>query len=102
MGTYATSRTRFREKTCIRVGCEDHGAGSISDTVAWICCDIVEELVDSCGGIFSSMCLLGADGTESGQEFVIYRSGIIEEGTNNALDAFDTLIVEGGGSVIVR
>ncbi len=74
----------------------------ISDSVAWICCDIVKELVDSGGGVLSSMCLLGADGTECREEFVINCSGIIEEGTNNALDAFDTLIVEGGRSVIVR
>ncbi len=74
----------------------------ISYSIGWICCDIVEELVDSCGGVFSGMRLLGANGTECGEEYVINRLGIIEEGTNNALDVFDTLIVEGGGSVIVR
>jgi hypothetical protein len=76
----------------------------INDTVAWICCDIVKKLVDSgqrCG-VLSSMCLLGADGTECCEEFVINCTGIIEEGTDNALDAFDALIVEGGGSVIVQ
>ena len=85
------------------MGGEDHGAGTISDTVVWICCDIVEELVDCCGGVFSSMCLLGADGTECGEEFVINHSGILEEeGTDNALELFDTLIVQGCRSVIVR
>ena len=84
------------------MGGKDHGAGTISDSVAWICCDIVEELVDSGGGVLGSMCLLGADGTECGEEFVINCAGIIKEGTDNALDAFDTLIVEGSGCVGVR
>ncbi len=84
------------------MGCKDHGAGPISDSVGWICGDIVKELANSYGGVFSGVCLLGADGTERGTEFVINRSGMIEEGTNHALDLFDTLIVQGGGRVIVR
>ena len=102
MGAGATLRTRLHEKACIRMSGKDHGTGTISDSISRICCNIVEELVDSYGGVLSGMCLLGADGTECGKEFVIHRAGIIEESTDNTLDSLDTFVVEGGGSVLVR
>ncbi len=83
------------------MGGEDHGAGPIRYPVAGVCCDIIKELVNSCCGVLSSLCLLGADGTEGSKELVINSAGIIEEGTNDALYSFDTRIVEGGGCVEV-
>ena len=70
--------------------------------IVGVCCDIVKELVNSYGGVFSGMCLLGADGAKCGEEFVINCAGIIEERTDNALDAFDPFVVKGWACVSVR
>ncbi len=41
-----------------------------------------------------SVCLASGNGTEGYQKFVVYRSGIVEEGTNNFLDAAFLVFVE--------
>ena len=47
------------------------------------------------------MCLLQAERAECGQEFVVHGPGIIEQGANDALHAFDTGIVQQWAVVII-
>lgn len=61
------------------MSCKDHGAGTVGDSIIWVCGDIVHELVDGLGGVFGSFGLLLADGAEGGEQFVVDCSGIIEE-----------------------
>jgi hypothetical protein len=92
----------FCEEAGVRVGGEHHRAGSVGDTILWVCGNIVEELVDHFGRVFCSFGLLGADGAEGGQEFVVSCSGVIKERADDALDAFDTCVIKGWACVCVR
>ena len=77
----------------IRVGREDHVAGSVGDAIIGIGGAVVQELVDFVVGAAGGGRLFGADVAESMEEFVVYGTGIVEEGADNALDALD---VRGG------
>ncbi len=61
------------------MGCQNHGAGAMSNTISWVCCHIVKEVVDCFCGVFSGIGLLRADGTECCKQFVVNCSGIMEE-----------------------
>ncbi len=43
---------------------------------------------------FSEVSLLGADGAEGGKELVVNHMRVIEQGANDALDTFDTGIIQ--------
>ena len=58
VGTCLTLSVHFGEKTCVRMGCKNHGAGAISDSIGWVHDHTVKELVDSFGGVFSGIGLL--------------------------------------------
>ena len=45
--------------------------------------------------------MLGAEGAEGSQEFVVDCPGIVEEGSNDALDTLDAFICEWWAGVLV-
>ena len=73
----------------IGVGREDHVAGSVGDAIVGVGGTVVQELVDFVIGAAFGRRLFGADVTESMEEFVVYDTGVVEEGADNALDALD-------------
>ncbi len=70
------------EKTCIRMGAQDHVTRSVHNAVSRIGSDIVEKEVNClfCGN--GSVRLASGNGTEGYQKFVVDRSGIVEERTD--------------------
>ena len=57
--------------------------------------------MDSRGRVLCGGRLLQADGAECHQQFVVYGPGIIEEGANNTLDAFDASSIQGWAGVLM-
>ncbi len=82
------------EKACICMGAQDHVARSINNAVSWIGSDIVKKEVRCLFSGHGSVCLASGDGTEGYQKFVVDRSGIVEERTNNFLNAAFAVFVE--------
>ena len=66
------------EKTCIRMGAQDHVTGPVHNAVSWIGSDIVEKEVNCLFSGHGSVCLASGNGTEGNQKFVVDRSGIVE------------------------
>ncbi len=94
MSTRSAAGVGLIEKTCIRMGAQDHVTRPVHNAASWIGRDIVEKEVN---GLFSgngSICLTSGNGTEGDQKFVVYRSGIVEEQTNNFLNAAFAMFVE--------
>ena len=71
-------------------------AGAVSDAIARVGGNIVQELMDGCGGVFGGFGLLSTDGTEGGQELVIDGLCIVEKQADDGLDPFHILGVQGG------
>lgn len=96
MGPRAAACSSFSEKAGVGMCRQYHGASLVSDAVIGVGGNIVEQLVNSgcrgCGG----RGLLGADGAERGKQLVIDGPGIVEKGTNDALNAFNVLRREYG------
>ena len=67
---------RFHEVAGMRVGTENHGAGSVGDAVREVCDHIVKKLVDGWSSVRSGLGLGGSNGAEHD------HSGIMQEGTN--------------------
>ncbi len=82
------------EKPCICMGAQDHVTRPVHNAVCWICSDIVKEEVNCLFSGNGSVCLASGNGTEGDQKFVVYHSGIVEEGTNDFLDAAFSVFVE--------
>ena len=78
----------------IHVGSGDHVAGLIGDAIVCIGSNIIEKLVNGqkCG--FGLGCLFDANRADADHELVVHIRRIKEEGTNDALDALDTGIIE--------
>ena len=57
--------------------------------------------MDCFSRVLNGLCLLGAEGTEGSQELVVNCPGIVEEGSNDALDAFGALVCEWWAGVLV-
>lgn len=81
-------------------------ASSVGDAVIGICSDIIEELVNCHQGVFRSCSLSRSNCAKCSKEFVVHCSGVVEEGADDSLDPFDTVVVErwacinGGASVL--
>ena len=75
------------------MGSKDHVAGTMGDVVAGVGRALVNELVEAGGGGFSVRGLLRDDLSDVMQEFVIDDAVIVEDVDDNALDAFDYIIV---------
>ena len=75
------------------MGSQDHGTGTVGDAIGRVRADVVEELGYRTVGVLSGLGLLGADGAEGGKELVVNRTRVVEEGSDDALDAFDTGVV---------
>ena len=76
------------------MGSQNHGASAIRDAIVGVCGDVIQELVYGFSGIFCGFGLLRADGAEGGEELVIYGPGVVEQGADDALYAFDARRVQ--------
>ena len=101
MGTRAAAGFRFTEVTGIGVCCQDHVAGSVGDAVIGVGCAVIKKLVDFLVGACCGCCLFGAYVTKRVEELVVYCSGVVKQGPNDSLDAFDTVIVKEVAGVFI-
>ena len=83
----------------VGVGGEDHGAGSVEDSVVGVGGEIVEELTEVGLGELGGCGLCGSKFSEGDEELVVYCATIIQEGADDGLDSFDTGVVEFGAGV---
>jgi len=91
VGAGAAASVGFVIKSGVGVSTENHLACVVGDAVVRIGGAVIEEMVDClfCG--FSGIGLASGDGVESGQNFVVNCTGIVEENSNGALDAFNSV-----------
>ncbi len=94
MSTRAAAGVGLIEKTCICMGTQDHVTRPVHNAVSWIGSDMVKEEVNCLLRGNGSVCLASDNGTEGYQKFVVYRSGIVEEGTDDFLDVAFLVFVE--------
>ena len=94
MGTDTAASVGFVVESGVGVSTENHFAFVVGGAVVRIGGAVIEEMVDClfCG--FSGVGLASGDGVEGGQNFVVNCTGIVEEGSNDALDAFNTVLWE--------
>ena len=94
MGTDTAASVGFITRSGVGVSTENHFAFVVGGAVVRIGGAVIEEMVDClfCG--FSGVGLASGDGVEGGQNFVVNCTGIVEEGSNDALDAFNTVLWE--------
>ena len=59
-------------------------------------------MVYGTGSRGSGLCLLCAEGAESGKKFIVDGPGVIQEGSNHNLDSFNILRREDGSGVWCR
>ena len=83
----------------VGVGGEDHGAGSVEDSVVGVGGEVVEELTEVGLGELGGCILCGSKVAEGDEEIVVYCTTIILEGADDGLDLFDTGVVEFGAGV---
>ena len=83
----------------VGVSGEDHGAGSVEDSVVGVGGEVVEELTEVGLGELGGCGLCGSKVAEGNKEIVVYCATIIQEGAYNGLDLFDTGVVEFGAGV---
>ncbi len=94
VGTGSTAALLFVVKAGIGVSTENCVTGVICGAIVWVRGHVVEGLVHGNIGGFSGCGLLGAQGAEGGKEFVVDSACVVEEGTNDALNSFDTFYGE--------
>ena len=83
------------------MGAKDHFAGSEGDAVIGVGCAVIKKLVDFLVGACCGCCLFGAYVTKRVEELVVYCSGVVKQGPNDSLDAFDTVIVKEVAGVFI-
>ena len=88
MSTRTAAGTSFLKVAVIGVACKDHISHTVVDAVVKVRVNIVDELVDSVSSGLSGRGLLGADGYESDDKFVVNRTSVPQEGANNNMYAF--------------
>jgi hypothetical protein len=81
-------------KAGVGVSAENHVAGVICGAIVRVCGQVVKKLVHGSIGGFSGCGLLGTQGAEGGNEFVVDSAGIVEESANDAMNSFDTFCGE--------
>ena len=89
-----TAVARLIEVSRVGVSGKSHGASVVDDAIVWVCGDIFKKLVHGMGGGLGGRGLLGTNGTEGDEEFVVDRKAVPQEGSDDALDAFDAPIVK--------
>ena len=88
MGASTAAGTSLVELSSIRVACKDHIARTVGDAVVWVRGHIFNELVENISSGLSGRGLLGSDGTESDEKFVVDCTSVPQEGAADALDTF--------------
>ena len=76
VSTSIDAGTSLVELSGIGVACKDHIACTVGDSVVSVCGNIVGELMDIISGGLSGRGLLGADGAESDDYFVVERASV--------------------------
>ncbi len=84
----------FIVEASIDVGAEYHVAAAICGAMVRVGGKVIKKLVDGFGSGFSGSGLLGAQGAESGKKFVVDSLCIVEKGTDDTLNSFDTFVGE--------
>ena len=74
----------------------------VGDAIIWVGGNVVQQLVDCFGRVLGGLGLLGAECAEGSQEFVVNCPGIVEEGSNDTLDALDSFICERWAGVLIQ
>ena len=83
----------------VGLGGEDHGAGLVEDAVVGVGGEVVKELTEIGLGELGGCVLCGSKVAEGEEELVVYCTTIIQEGSDNGLESFDTGVVEFGDGV---
>ena len=60
----------------------------------WMCGKVVHELLCLCFSSFRCFYLISSDRAEGSETSVVYRTGIVEDASNYALDFFDPWFVQ--------
>ncbi len=94
MSTRSAAGVGLIEKTCICMGAQDHVTRPVHNAVSWIGSGIVEKEVNCLFSGNGSVCLTSGNATEGDQKFVVYRSGIVEERTDDFLNAAFAVFVK--------
>ena len=81
-------------KAGVGVSAENHVSSTICGAVVGVCGQVVKKLVYGDIGGFSCCGLLETQCTQSGKEFVVNCTCVVEESVNDALNSFDTLCGE--------
>ncbi len=84
----------FIVEASIGMGAEYHVTAAICGAIVRVGGEVVKKQVEGFGSGFSGSGLLGAQDAESGKKLVVDSSCVVEKGTDDALDSFDTLIGE--------
>jgi len=94
VGADTAASVGFVIESGVEVSTENHFACVVGGAVVGIGGAVIEEMVDClfCG--FSGVSLASGDGVEGVQNFVVNCTGIVEEGSNDASDAFNTVLWE--------
>ena len=74
---------------------KDNIHGSIHNDVVGMGGNIIKQFCDGLICTFYGGCLLRADYTKDQKVFVIYRTCVVQETSNNCLDAFYAISVQG-------
>ena len=75
------------------MGGKNHATGTVCDAVDRLGGDIIKELIGCGVGELGGSIFLAKNGTEANKGLVFDRTPIVEEGSNYALDEFDTSII---------
>ena len=86
----------FIVETSIGMGAEYHVTAAICGAIVRVCGEVIKKLADGFGSGLGGSGLLGTQGAESGKKFVVDSTCVVEKGTDDALDPFDTFVGERG------
>ena len=78
LGAGVAEGTSFIEESGIYVAGKYHASGAISDSAVGVYGNVAEKLVDCIGSVFGGGRLLGADGNECNEKFVVEGAAIPE------------------------
>ncbi len=94
MSSRAAAVVGHIEKTCICMGAQDNVTRPVHNAVSWIGSIIVKKEVNCLFSSNVSISLASGNGTEGYQQFVVNRSGIVEERVDDFLNAAFIVFVQ--------
>ncbi len=78
---------RFIVESCVRVDGKVYTTCTVQEAIVWMGCDVVEQFGDGTVGASGYCCLVRDDCAQPNMQFVVNGRCLLEERSNNALDA---------------